>query len=265
MLLLTSIAIGAKCTKCQMFASDLPYQQLPLSLYLQPNPNPLMDNISLLATARLTGLWYLLLAIFGILGFLWLHPLLFIAGDPELTLQNLTANPTQARARLALELGIVASQALAAVWFYKLFKDIHHWAAFATAGWGLLNAAAILVSGIAMGTAIDMAAYTGTSASEKLLVIEMLTQMAAKAWSLGGLFFGLWLMPMGYAVIQSGRMPLWMGRMLLAGGIGYILSTFLATLGISHVLVEALTFPATIGEFWMIGYLFAFGLRPVER
>lgn len=221
-----------------------------------------MHYKSLLVTARLTGLWYLLLAIFGILGFLWLHPLLFIAGNPEQTLQNLTANPSHAHGRLALELGIVASQALAAVWFYKLFKDIHHWAAFATAGWGLLNAAAILVSGIAMGTAIEMAAYTGTSASEKLLLIEMLTQMAAKAWSLGGLFFGLWLMPMGYAVVQSGRMPLWMGRLLLVGGVGYLLSTFLGALGISHVLVEALTFPATIGEFWMIGYLFVYGIRP---
>lgn len=224
-----------------------------------------MENQSLLSTARLTGLWYLLLAIFGILGFLWLHPLLFIAGNPEQTLQNLTAKPSQAYGRLALELGIVASQALAAVWFYKLFKDINHWAAFATAAWGLLNAAAILLSGIALGTAIEIAAYTSASATEKLLIIEMLTHMAAKAWSLGGLFFGLWLMPMGYAVIQSGRMPLWMGRILLAGGIGYILSTFLGTLGISHVLVEALTFPATIGEFWMIGYLFAFGLRPIER
>lgn len=178
-------------------------------------------------------------------------------------LNNLTAHPSQAHWRLALELGIVASQALAAVWFYKLFKDINHWAAFATAGWGLLNAAAILVSGIALGTAIEMAAYAGASASEKMLLIEMLTQMASKAWSLGGLFFGLWLMPMGYAVIQSGRMPLWLGRMLLGGGVGYILSTFLGSLGISHALVEALTIPATIGEFWMIGYLFAYGLRPV--
>lgn len=222
-----------------------------------------MENKSLLATARLTGLWYLLLAIFGVLGFLWLHPMLFIAGDPEQTLNNLTAHPSQAHWRLALELGIVASQALAAVWFFKLFKDIHQWAAFATAGWGLLNAAAILVSGIALGTAIEMAAYGGASASEKILLIEMLTQMAAKAWQLGGLFFGLWLMPMGYAVIHSGRMPLWLGRMLLVGGMGYILSTFLGSLGISHGLIEALTIPATIGEFWMIGYLFAYGLRPV--
>lgn len=41
-------------------------------------------------TARLTGVWYLLLAVSGILGFMVFHPNVFINEDPTKTLKNLT-------------------------------------------------------------------------------------------------------------------------------------------------------------------------------
>ncbi|TXH30763.1 MAG: DUF4386 domain-containing protein, partial [Cyclobacteriaceae bacterium] len=88
-----------------------------------------------ITTARLTGIWYLLLAISGMVGFLTLHPKLYVS-DPAQTLTNLTEQETLARIRLLLEFAIVVSQALAAVWFYKLFKDINNVAAWALAVWG---------------------------------------------------------------------------------------------------------------------------------
>ncbi len=111
----------------------------------------------LVKTARITGVWYLVLAISGMLGFLVFHPQIINSENPAKTLNNLTEQETFARVRLLLELTIVGSQALAAVWFYKLFKNINPTAALATALWGTVNSVVILISAISMGVAIKIA------------------------------------------------------------------------------------------------------------
>ena len=215
----------------------------------------------LVSTARITGVWYLMLAITGMVGFLVLDSRIYVAGDPAKTLSNITEFETLARLRLVFELLIVASQALAAVWFYKLFKDIRHTAAWALAAWGMMNAAVIIISAMAMGGAIEIT-NSAQGVNEKVIMIQLFQQFIINAWGVGGLFFGLWLIPMGYIVVSSQRMPVWLGRVLILGGMGYIVSTFISYMGVSGSWVNMLTAPATIGEFWMIGYLLIFGIRP---
>lgn len=224
-----------------------------------------MEHKKLIATARLTGIWYLLLAISGVLGFLIFHPQIFVSDDPQKTLTNLIENESTSRIRLLLEVFIITSQALAAVWFYKLFSGIKAWAAFAIGGWGLINSAAIMISAISMGAAINIANFPTPSFQEKVVFIQLLSAIISNAWTIGGLFFGLWLIPMGYVVVTSNCMPIWLGRTLIVGGIAYMLSTFLNGLGISQNLLDILTVPATIGEFWMIGYLLIYGIRPLNN
>ncbi len=215
-----------------------------------------------LNTARVTGIWYLILAISGMLGFLIYQPQIFIPNNPQQTLNNLINQETTARIRLILEFVIIISQALSAVWFYKLFKPINEWGAFTLAIWGTMNAAIILVSAIAMSSEIDIANSVTTSLQGKTDMIQLLSQVMTNAWGVGSLFFGLWLIPMGYIIVTSKRMPIWLGRILIIGGMGYILSAFIGYFGIKHALLELLVIPATIGEFWIIGYLLIYGLRP---
>lgn len=215
-----------------------------------------------LNTARLTGIWYLILAISGVLGFMIYQPQIFIPNNPQQTLTNLINLEATARIRLILEFVIIISQALSAIWFYKLFKPINEWGAFTLAIWGTMNAAIILVSAIAMSSTIDIANAVTQSMQSKTDMIQLLSQIMANAWGVGSLFFGLWLIPMGYIIIASKRMPIWLGRTLIIGGIGYIISAFIKYLGINNPLFELLVIPATIGEFWIIGYLLIFGIRP---
>ena len=215
----------------------------------------------LVSTARMTGVWYLMLAIAGMVGFLTLHARIYVAGDPSKTLSNLVEHETLARTRLLFEFLIVVSQALAAVWFYKLFKDIWHVAAWALAAWGMINAVAIMISAMAMGGAIEVA-NSSQGQQEKLIMIQIFAQFIKNAWGVGSLFFGLWLIPMGYIVVSTQRMPVWLGRVLILGGAGYLVSTFISYMGVHGTWVEMLVIPATVGEFWMIAYLLIFGIRP---
>ena len=220
-----------------------------------------MTQRDLISTARLTGLWYLILAVSGVLGFLILHPQIYIANEPEKTLANLMEKESIARIRLLFELVIVISQALAAVWFYKLFKNSNEWGAYTLSIWGMMNSAVIMVSAISMGTVLEVASSPVLSFSDKVSMVFILEQLMTNAWGVGGLFFGLWLIPMGYVVVTSKSMPLWLGRTLIIGGIGYLISTFIKYMGFTNPYLDVLIIPATIGEFWMIGYLLWFGVR----
>jgi len=218
----------------------------------------------LVNTARITGIWYLIMAISGILGFMVFHPQIFVSGNPEKTLANLIDLESTARVRLLFEFAIVISQALTAVWFYKLFKDINEWAAWTLGIWGMINSVAIMISAISMASAIGIANSSVQTMDDKVLLIQVFQHIIANAWGIGGLFFGLWLFPMGYIVIKSKRMPIWLGRVIFLGGIGYLISTIISYMGIDFPYNRILILPATVGEFWMIGYLLIFGIRQVN-
>lgn len=222
------------------------------------------QHSDLIRTARIAGIWYLILAITGILGFLVFHPQLFISGEPSQTLNNLIERENFARARLLLEIAVVGSQAMAALWFYKLFRNINSTGALAIGLWGTVNSVIILISAISMGVAIKIANGSHLTLDFKVTAIYLLEQFSSNAWGVGGLFFGLWLIPMGYTIVSSQRMPIWLGRLLILGGLGYILNTFISYASVSSNWVNVLTIPATIGEFWIIGYLLVFGIRPLR-
>ena len=217
----------------------------------------------LVTTARTAGIWYLIMAISGILGFLIFHPQVFDSEDSQKTLTNLIDLESLARTRLLLEFAIIVSQALTAVWFYKLFRNINEWAAWTVGIWGMINSVAIMISAISMGSAIEIASSSQT-VEDKLILIELLSSLVTNAWGVGSLFFGLWLIPLGYIVTSSKRMPVWLGRILIIGGIGYLISAAVNYMGIESPLLGYITVPATVGEFWMIGYLLIFGIRPIK-
>ena len=218
----------------------------------------------LVTTARTAGIWYLAMAISGILGFLIFHPQVFDSEDSQKTLTNLIDLESLARTRLLLEFAIIVSQALTAVWFYRLFRNINEWAAWTVGIWGMINSVAIMISAISMGSAIEIA-NSSQSLDDKVILIELLSSLITNAWGVGGLFFGLWLIPLGYIITSTKRMPIWLGRTLIVGGIGYLISTTINYIGFESPLLGYLTVPATVGEFWMIGYLLIFGIRPVNE
>ena len=218
-------------------------------------------------TARATGAWYLGLALTGMVGFLALRPALIDADDPASTLANLTAHPNQAHLLVMLEMAIVITQALAAVFFYKLFRPLNPTAAYATATFGLVNSVAIMASGAFMATANAVASDPSLApGGDAAGAVGLLYELSANSWGMGNLFFGLWLIPMGWVAIKAARFPRALGWILVAGGGGYLLSGLLAY-GLTDApswLVDGLAFPATIGEFWMIGYLLIKGIRPAS-
>ena len=215
--------------------------------------------------ARWTGISYLALAVFGMAGFLVVRPRLRVAGDPAATLDLLVDQAPLAHLGIGLELLIVLAQAAAAVGFYALLRRDRPVAALAVALFGMANATAILGSAALLTTTTAVAGDPSLAVAGDAAGAVALLQTAADAfWTVGAVFFGLWLLPMGRFVLATSRMPRALGWALIAGGAGYVLSCLVgaAAPAVPSAVVDALTLPATVAELWMIGYLLVRGIRP---
>ena len=214
-------------------------------------------------TARLTGLAYLGLAVSGMLAFLVIRQQLYVPDDAAATLANLVERQGLARAGIAADLTVVLSQALAALGFFRLFRPVSSFAAGAIAAFGLVNAVVILVATALSATALDVALGEASAPGGRAESVQLLYELHGAAWAVGGLFFGLWLLPMGWLAWRSGYMPRPLGWVLIAGGVGYVASTYLLYLAPGASSWSAvLTAPASVGELWMVAYLLWRGVRP---
>lgn len=219
---------------------------------------------SLTRTARATGAWYLGLAITGLIGHLLIRSALYAPEDPSSTTSNLLDHGWLAQLGLLMEVLIVTTQALTAVWFYRLFRDLNASAAGALRAFGLVNAIAIMASAVFLAGALTVVNDpTLAPGGDVGATVQLMYVLSGHAWGVGALFFGLWLIPMGYIVVTSGRMPRGLGWLLIVGGCGYIASALLdyGWADAPDGLVAALPAPASVGEFWMIGYLLIVGIR----
>ena len=215
-----------------------------------PRTSAAERSASLLPTARTTGWLYLALGVTGMLGFLLIRPQV-VGEDGTATVSLMTTHETLARAGVVADLGIVVTQVLVALWFFRLFRRTDAFLAGTLAVFGLFNATVVLASAAATATAVDLAP-SGVQAAGQ---VQALTTLSENLWSVGAVFFGLWLLPMGLLALRVGMVrPL--GWVLVAGGLGYVVSSVLGLLLPDAAVVAALlTVPATVGEFWMIGYL----------
>jgi hypothetical protein len=209
---------------------------------------------------RLAGLFYLGVAITGALGFLMIRPELFAEGNPAQTLANLLEREGLARLGIALELAIATFQALAAVWFARLFRETDAFAAGALALFGMVNSIVVLASAALLRTALDVALQpAGADATTS----HLLFQISGRLWEAGNVFFGLWLLPMGWLAWKADFGHRALGWILILGGIGYVVSPFVAVLAPdAGAWLGVFPLTATVGEFWMIGLLLWTGLRP---
>lgn len=211
----------------------------------------------ILTTSRTLGLFYVGIVITGVFAFLYTKAQLFVAGDAAATALNLVTQSDLARVGIASELLLVMFQALVAVWFFKLFHKVNLFASVALLTFGTVNAMLILMASVFWFSAFTLANNTISPDNlENARNVFQLFEVHGSIWTVGQLFFGLWLMPMGYLAGKA-RMPRLLSWTLIGGGVGYILALFIEVLapGFPSSVIEMITIPATVGEFWMIGYL----------
>jgi hypothetical protein len=224
--------------------------------------------------ARIAGVLYLLIAIFGGFAQGFLYPKIYVAGDAAKTAGNLIANSGLVR------IGVVADLFQATVWvflaltLYRLLKHVNKSAARAMvvltaigAGITMLNAV-FEFEGMRVATgAVNLGGF-GAAGSNALALL--LVDAQHYGLFIASIFFGLWLVPLGYLAFKSGWFPKALGVVLIVGGASYLVDVLAAFLfpDVSKAIHGYVTIPSIIAEVWTLGYLLLIGVKtpkPAER
>ena len=214
--------------------------------------------------ARSAGVLYLLMFL-GAWAHLGVRAGVHVPGDAAATAQNLTADPTLFRLALAADIAMATAWVFVGIALYLLFRQVDRHATallvFVAVGAGMIltnlvfHQAALLV-------ATDHA--FAVIASDELVLL--LLELHAHGYALAGIFFGLWLLPVGYLGYRSGLLPKMLSVLVVIAGGAWIVETLVGFAvpdlpGVLNAILEA----PRLAEFGLIAYLLVKGVRIPDR
>jgi hypothetical protein len=216
--------------------------------------------------ARLTGLLYLLFAITAAFGLLY-SPL--VKGDAAATAQSILNNEDMFR--LAIVSWLV-SQVLY-IWVALRFETL-----LSSVDKGL---ARIMVMFVVMAVTIAFAneafklgalsvlhgnfSLSADNPEAQNSLLMFLLHLHGKGISLAQVFWGLWLLPLGFLMYKSVFIPKWLGLLLMLGGVAYVVHSLFAFLWPQHLGIAnlVLTPCEAIGEPVAVLWLLIVGVKKV--
>jgi Domain of unknown function (DUF4386) len=217
--------------------------------------------ISPTSVARVAGALYVVGSLGFVLGMV-LHANVVEAGDAAATTDNLRASEPLVRAAIALGLVSSAAWVCAVVALYQLLQHVNRpvaalmvvFVGLALAMESLNLVAQLAALRIATGT-VDAHGF-GQAASA--VFVMLLVELQGSATLVAGLFWGLWLLPLGFLVMRSGSFPRVLGAFLILGGSSLLANLSLAVLtGRGVTLLLALD----VGELLFVVWLLVKGVR----
>lgn len=224
--------------------------------------------------ARIAGLLYLAVGIFGGFAFAAVYSTMYVAGDAATTAGNLVANAGLVR------IGVAADLIQATVWVFlamTLYALLGHVNAYAARAMVVLVAIGAAVSylnilfefeGMRVATDPTYLAAVGTAGSNGLAMV--LLDLQHYGYAIAGIFFGLWLMPLGYLAFKSGMFPKALGIVLVVGGASYLADTLAAFVApeLTATIHPLAALLGGVAEISTLGYLLVKGVRsprPMDR
>ena len=217
--------------------------------------------------AKFAGRLYLFMAVTAPFGLLYVPGALIVARDAGATADRLRASGWLLRLGMGSELIHQALAIFLAYALYRLFKPVDD-----------KQAALLLILGALVSVPImfinvlnELAALMLVGDAKFLAVFDraqldalayLFLRLHSRGIDIASIFWGLWLFPFGTLVIRSGFIPRWLGYLLYAAGVGYVVNAFVGiVLPQFAVAVESVATILYIGELPIIFWLAFWGAR----
>jgi hypothetical protein len=223
--------------------------------------------------ARISGFLYLLVGIFGGFAEGFVDPKVYAAGHAEATAANVVANAGLVRLGVVAHLLDGTFFVFLAMVLYVLLEHVNK-----SVGRAMLVLVALATGIICLNAVFQFEALRvatdgsyaiafGTAGSNALVMLLLDTQHYGTLSA--QVFFGLWLLPIGYLANKSGLFPKWLGALLIAGGVCYLVDLLAAFLvpDFAQKIHAFVVIPCAVAEISMVLYLLVVGVRtpkPVE-
>ena len=177
-------------------------------------------------TAKIAGLFYLIFVILLPLA-TTIRSQLIVLGDAAATAQKITANELLFRISFLTELVSALFFVLAAWALYALLKKVNKNLALLFLLLNLCGVAIECMSVLNLSTAVSLlngADYltvfsTGQLQAQALWHVDMYNN----GFMIAQIFFGAWLLPLGYLVYRSGFLPRFLGILLIVDFFGVLI------------------------------------------
>jgi hypothetical protein len=213
--------------------------------------------------ARVAGSLYLVVAVLGGFAELVVRDGIVTGGDATSTAAAIRDSDTLFRLGFAADLVQATFFLFTAMALYLLLRHVHELVARAMVVVVAVSVAIICLNLLNQYTALTLA--TGSAAADALA--GLFADMHAAGYLIAQIFFGLWLLPLGYLVYRSDAFPRALGVVLAIGCLGYLIDTFTTFLapGVAERIEWIVVAPAAVGELWLVAYLLVKGVRVPER
>ena len=219
--------------------------------------------------ARIAGVFYLLVAVFGGFAEGFGDPMMYVAGNAAATAANVLANPGLVRIIVVAHLVNAIFFVLTAMAFYILLQHVNKSVARAmlvfvaiSAGITTLNAV-FQFEGLQVATNSSYVDAFGAAGSNALVLLLLDIQHYGTLSA--QVFFGLWLAPLGYLAYKSGLFPKALGVTLVAATVYYLVHLITAFLVPDfHKQIQPFILIVIIAEVWLLGYLLIVGVRTAK-
>jgi hypothetical protein len=202
-------------------------------------------------TARVAGCLYLMLFPLGIFGIIYIPSSLIVLGDAATTASNIMANELLYRLSIVTALTLQIVNIFLALALYKLLNPVDKNNAV------LMVILVLVAAPIAMLNELNHVAVLLVLSGSDLLTTFSLDQVQASVplflnlhehgVFIAQIFWGLWLFPMGYLIFKSNFLPLALGILMIIGGFGYLVDSF-----VYFIFPD---FDVTFSEFTFLGEL----------
>jgi len=221
-------------------------------------------------TARIAGLWYLVLAIGA--GYSWLYiSKTFVAESAVSTVQHILSTETQYVISILFSIIGQIGFIFLALALYRLFKNVNQTQARLMLTLVIIAVAVMFVNIIFQTGALvflNRASYFIALSSEQ---ISELTTMFLHLNIIGvyvvDVFWGLWLFPLAYLVYKSNFIPKIIAYVLVLSGVSYIVDSlsFIISTELHTILRSYLSVPEALGEVVMLLWLLIKGVSTSEK
>lgn len=218
---------------------------------------------SMKKTARIAGLFYLLQIPLGVFGIMYIPKALIVPGDWQQTSDNILSNEFMFRLSMVSAILCAFVTVITAIYIRKVLAPVNPRYAKAIYVFALLVVPITLINELSNAGVLLLVKHSlGSQAftpSQIQELVSVLLSVHAFGMQLIGIFFGLWLLPMGYLVITSTYIPRIIGYFLLLTFVGYILDfVFFFLLPSVPVVLSEFTW---LGEVMMVSWLLAKGVK----
>jgi len=228
-----------------------------------------MDDIlkSNKKTARIAGILYLFVGVFGGFAEGFVDPKMYVAGNAAATVGNVIANSGLVRIGVVAHLLDGTFFVLTAMALYTLLQHVHKSMARAmlvlviiATGIKCLNAVFQFES-LRIATDSSYATAFGIAGSNSLVLLLLDTHHYGTL--IAQVFFGLWLIPLGFLAYKSLMFPKWLASILIIAGVCYLIDLLAAFLfpDFYQMIHPFVIIPCAIAEISIVLYLLIIGVR----